>query len=121
MEKRHFVFVCKSSDRVPGGGDPLSWLTYYKLNEENDETFVAFTKEGALARPGDILWFIYNYAVLARVEVLRIQEDSMSNGDIEIWYDARKVHKLEGEGFIIPLDYSTGMLSPEVGEEWMNH
>lgn len=122
---KHFLYKVGMEDKVPGGGDPLSWLNYYKLDKDNEETYVPFGGDCKGAEPGDILWFMYaKRTLLARVPILRVMEDAI-NQCTEIWYDASQLTKFESEhgrqGILVAYTqrYATGVLETALAEEWM--
>lgn len=115
--RQHFIYVLKKDDIVPGGGSTLGWLEYYKLNPENEEVFVPFTKEGHLARRGDVLWIMHESALLAWVPIERVQEDAI-NSQLEVWYDARTLCRIDTRELPEQPMYSTGILDAAVGESW---
>lgn len=117
--RKHFIFVLKEGDRVPGGGSPLSWLEYYKLNLGNGETYLPFTEEGRLAQKGDILWIMYERVLLARVVILRVMDDMINGGRPEVWYGTRFLKILTEQKPVEGPEYTTGIVDPIVGEFWL--
>src|SRR5580658_7372142 len=112
MPRQHFLFSLREADQVPGGNSPMGWLRYYKLNDENEEVFIPFSDEGRLAKPGDILWIMYEQQLLARVPILRVQDNAMNNDQVEVWYDARQLRYPRQSACALPRgpEYSTGIL-----------
>ena len=118
-KRQHYPYVLTSASEIPGGGDPKSWLEYYKLSPGAGETYVPHPHPGVRsASEGDILWFIFDEELLGYVPILHVKEDNI-NGRFEIWYAAEKFVRLEGPSRALSKDSITTPLSPEQGEWWI--
>jgi len=86
--REHYIKHYVSKDAPPyGGGDMESWLRYYKLNPENEETYIPVMEDYSEAKAEDVIWFSLDSRLLAGVEILRTVHDPI-NARYEIWYNA---------------------------------
>lgn len=95
---RHYLYPIDSVRKAPAaGGDMKSWFYFYKWDVV-DETFVPVTGEYVRCfcnvTPGDLLWFAVNKLLVGYVEILRVEQE-LSQGLLELWYDASHKKELE--------------------------
>jgi hypothetical protein len=114
----NFLYRMKSNTPAPAGcGTTEEWFKFYKLDRE-DETYVPFSGDSDLAKlqSGDILWFVMDNFVVARVPVLRLVEDPF-NARMEIWYDGPSVKVLPRLECTVPDPLLH--LSDETAAQWL--
>lgn len=112
----HYNIRFLSKDTPPAtGGDMESWLRYYKLNPENEETYVPVTEAYEGAKEGDVLWFSLDSRLLAGVEILRVMADPI-NARFEIWYNAARLRFCSSDlPFVV---YEGARVKNSLGESW---